>query len=452
MDFGIARITGRSVTPITRKGDLLGTYMYMSPEQVHAPESADARSDIFSYGAVYYEYLTRQPPFWGNDVAELVEAIRNCDPPPVPALVPECPEALDAVIRQALCKDRRRRYHSLAELQLDARAALAELSHQRARELARTAEQAFAAGELERASRLVQEILELDPANTVARRLREAVRSRGRREARDLAEEGERELGRNRLSRAVELFRSALRLDGSNAAIQKKLRDTEARLAADREPEAAAPPRRTGAPRRLETAGEPAPPAEEPSAGELLDEADRLWRQQKLTQARRKAAAALEVEAANDRARKMLELIDRQIGRRRQRRLEAEQRAAEEEAAGPPSPGQQQAVQVTLVQVAALEKRGDLRGARMLLQAALQQWPGARELLEAGRRIEALLAAAPPRQPRPAPITDGLKQAQALIADRHFAEAQRLLRDLAAQAPGDRRVQFLLRELERQRS
>jgi serine/threonine protein kinase/Tol biopolymer transport system component len=127
LDFGLAKIlpTGpvhgsgtvaaTVTTPLTGSGTILGTLLYMSPEQLEG-QPVDARSDIFSFGAVVYEMVTGRRAFDGASQASIIGAILERDPPPMPTLVPLTPPALDRVVRKCLAKDRERRWQTAADL------------------------------------------------------------------------------------------------------------------------------------------------------------------------------------------------------------------------------------------------------------------------------------------------------------------------------------------------
>lgn len=157
LDFGLAkqgrtRIAGvpasnlqaEDVTSdnlLTTPGSTLGTVAYMSPEQARG-EELDARSDLFSLGAMLYEMSTGQPPFAGNTSAVIFDMILNRMPAAPSEVNPNLPPKLEEIIGKALEKDRDLRYQTAAEMRGDlkrlkrdtdsARVATAPLSSQRA--------------------------------------------------------------------------------------------------------------------------------------------------------------------------------------------------------------------------------------------------------------------------------------------------------------------------------
>jgi non-specific serine/threonine protein kinase len=130
LDFGLAKQTtasssgssGDHATAIglTMAGTALGTVAYMSPEQARG-EELDARSDLFSVGAVLYEMASGRQAFSGTTVATTYDAILHGTPAPVDSLNATLPPGLDRVITKALEKDRRARYQSAAEFRTDLR-------------------------------------------------------------------------------------------------------------------------------------------------------------------------------------------------------------------------------------------------------------------------------------------------------------------------------------------
>jgi tetratricopeptide (TPR) repeat protein len=130
LDFGLAKLSpvdqqgdGESSTVVTdevvtKPDTAVGTIAYMSPEQARC-EELDARTDLFSFGAVLYEMATGRMAFPGHAAALVHEAILNRAPVPVARVKPELPPKLEEIINKALEKDRRLRYQSAAEIRTD---------------------------------------------------------------------------------------------------------------------------------------------------------------------------------------------------------------------------------------------------------------------------------------------------------------------------------------------
>jgi len=131
LDFGLAKLTnaaegiGGSDLPtatteeqLTSIGTAVGTMAYMSPEQARG-EELDARSDLFSFGAVLYEMATGRMAFPGKTAAVMHDAILNRTPIPVTQLKPEVPPRIEEIISKSLEKDRKLRYQSAAEIRTD---------------------------------------------------------------------------------------------------------------------------------------------------------------------------------------------------------------------------------------------------------------------------------------------------------------------------------------------
>jgi serine/threonine protein kinase len=129
LDFGLAKpssqsgaaASGLTLTspvasrPLTQEGMVVGTFQYMSPEQIEGKE-ADARSDIFALGAVLYEMATGKRAFEGKSTTSVIAAILERNPPPISALRPMFPRAPDNVVKTCLEKDPEERWQSVRDL------------------------------------------------------------------------------------------------------------------------------------------------------------------------------------------------------------------------------------------------------------------------------------------------------------------------------------------------
>ena len=134
MDFGLAKAlstptmqaSGLTVTlstpaasqPLTAHGTVVGTFQYMSPEQLDG-QDADMRSDIFSLGVVLYEMLTGRRAFEGKSALSVASAIMEKEPAPVSSIKPMTPPALDRAIRRSLAKDPEERWQTAHDLALE---------------------------------------------------------------------------------------------------------------------------------------------------------------------------------------------------------------------------------------------------------------------------------------------------------------------------------------------
>ncbi|MGB9236223.1 MAG: protein kinase [Terriglobales bacterium] len=133
MDFGLAKValvgpastSGLTATlttppgshPLTAQGVVVGTFQYMSPEQVEGKE-ADSRSDIFALGAVLYEMAMARRAFEGKTVASAMAAVLERDPAPISSVQPAVPAALDRLVKGCLAKDPDERWQTAHDVKL----------------------------------------------------------------------------------------------------------------------------------------------------------------------------------------------------------------------------------------------------------------------------------------------------------------------------------------------
>jgi Tol biopolymer transport system component/predicted Ser/Thr protein kinase len=133
LDFGLAKAapslassgsltaatrTDAAAQPLTQHGMIVGTFQYMSPEQVEANE-LDTRSDLFSFGSVLYEMLTGRAAFQGRSQLSVASAILEKEPEPIGTLQPMTPPALDRTVRKCLAKDPEDRWQTARDLLLE---------------------------------------------------------------------------------------------------------------------------------------------------------------------------------------------------------------------------------------------------------------------------------------------------------------------------------------------
>jgi hypothetical protein len=391
LDFGIARVTrDRDATRLTQKGDLLGTILYMAPEQFSDAE-INRLCDIFAYGVIYYELLSGCHPFAAPDPQQAMFKITFEDPPPLRQLVPTLPEEIEHVVMRAIQKDRETRYQSLRDLLIDVKPTLLALERQRASALLVVARELFARGELEAAEAKAIEVIDLDLGLREAHEIREAVQKElhlriVRPKVESLLRTAGEDMARRRFADAVANCEAAMRLDRTNAAIRSELERA----------------------RNLQERAR--------SVSRLVLEARIALEQDHPDGAQEKIGEALALDPDHPGAQQLRERIERAIGaRREQARLESALRQAEAliEARQP------EAAIAALEELAAggsddrvitvLERARDLR----------------EEIARATRRAEGIAAAA------------------RLLVERHYADAGALLGPLQEDFPDDGEVATL---------
>ncbi|MDI1476818.1 serine/threonine-protein kinase [Polyangium sp. y55x31] len=117
LDFGISKqAAGERSGDITKTGTMLGSPLYMSPEQMAHAREVDKRTDIWSLGVVLYELLTGKPPFDAESFTQIVYRVTNLDPTPLCEVRPELPKELGDVVMRCLGKDPEGRFESVDAL------------------------------------------------------------------------------------------------------------------------------------------------------------------------------------------------------------------------------------------------------------------------------------------------------------------------------------------------
>src|SRR5262249_5113406 len=127
LDFGLAKLsepkpgdTGAPTLPKvdTEQGVVMGTVSYMSPEQARGLV-VDARTDIWSLGAMIYEMVAGRQPFEGETANDILSLILQKEPPPLAHSLPEVPAELERIVAKALRKDKEERYQTIRDMLLD---------------------------------------------------------------------------------------------------------------------------------------------------------------------------------------------------------------------------------------------------------------------------------------------------------------------------------------------
>jgi serine/threonine-protein kinase len=120
LDFGISKVSGVGASSgsdlgMTKTTTIMGSPLYMSPEQMASTRDVDARTDIWALGAILYELLTGRVPFQADTITQLCAMILQQPPPPLRNQRPDAPEGLQQIIQRCLAKDRNQRYQNIAE-------------------------------------------------------------------------------------------------------------------------------------------------------------------------------------------------------------------------------------------------------------------------------------------------------------------------------------------------
>ena len=114
-----ATLSGPSpLSPLTSAGSIVGTIQYMAPEQIEGKE-ADARSDVFAFGAVLYEMAAGKRPFSGKSQISMASSILEADPEPISVIKPNTPPAFEHVVTTCLQKDPEERYQTAHDIKLE---------------------------------------------------------------------------------------------------------------------------------------------------------------------------------------------------------------------------------------------------------------------------------------------------------------------------------------------
>jgi serine/threonine-protein kinase len=393
MDFGIARLVrDAGVARLTRRGHLLGTLLYMAPEQLMGSDT-DALSDIFAYGVTFYELLTGRHPFQADDPRSVFYKITSEDPELIHDLVPDCPETLDQVIRRALHKDRELRYQTLRDLRVDIEPVLITLRKERAAALVTDAHGLADDRSFEQALALLNEAIDLDSANHAARQLRNSVQTELRRRLvrpriESLLLKADRFLEEGNHNEAIQALEAALQLDSQDPALQSRLREAQQQRDQTRE------------------------------SRRLLAEARADFAQGSLTPALHKVSEALALNPKSGDAQSLLDIVRLELNKReRQQRLNETLRRARE-----------------------LLLLGSLNEALGVMDTLEPGDRDAPEALELSARIETQKSDLERRER----LVDELAAAEDLLEGGQFVHAVQLLQRLRSEFPDEPRVGRLL--------
>ncbi len=172
VDFGIARV---GATTLTRTGAVMGTVMYMSPEQIRG-QQVDARSDIFAVGVILYELLTFRSPFPGDDIPAILFKIVHEPPEPVSLHLPHCPADLEMIVLRALEKERDQRYQTADEMAIELQSLSDSLRHDMVGVYLKQGERAIQEQKLTIAQECLSKVLEIDSSHELAKTMLDRLR------------------------------------------------------------------------------------------------------------------------------------------------------------------------------------------------------------------------------------------------------------------------------------
>ncbi len=231
VDFGIARVLEASRT---QTGMLIGTFAYMSPEQYHG-EHADERSDIWSFGVLFYELLTYQKPFSSPTPASLMHNICNEDPAPLSQVLPECPKELELAVHRMLRKLPSERYQSMEDVLLDLDPICKTLQSQAVADLIGQAHQLFTEKRFSETRELARQAVQLESSSQEARGLLdkaniELKRIQNRPKVQQFVDKGQALLGEGKLQEAKSAVEHALQLDSTFTPAEELQRAIQAEV------------------------------------------------------------------------------------------------------------------------------------------------------------------------------------------------------------------------------
>lgn len=451
MDFGIALVSQDTQHRLTPRGAVIGTFRYMAPEQFRGSQQ-DARGDIFAYGLVFYELLTGVHPFHAREPAAAMYNILNLEAVPIREILPECPEAIDAVIARLLQKDPEFRYQNLDDVVFDCEPVLLQLKRDRAHDLFKEVKAARESGRLETAQALLRQVVELDPSYSGARELREQLQAELRRSTvrprvEALSAEAREQLAAGNPAEALAKFEAAVRLDPSDYMLKSWLEQARAaveqsrqvaRLLADAE-RALRNGDLTGAHRIARQAAELAPT--EKRAREILAQAEAALAEQekqaRFTENLSKAARLIEIRSWEPAA-AVLDQLARDFPRRRE--IPALREMLD---AGKLADERQQKLSAGLQAARQEIQTRNLESAGSRLAALRTEFPASAEV----EQLLAYVMAEIESQKRRDLVDHSLAEARSLVAQSKLMAAVEVLEKALTSYPADTHLQRELRSV-----
>jgi serine/threonine-protein kinase len=171
VDFGIAHLVDASKT---QTGMVIGTFAYMSPQQLQG-ERADERFDIWAAGVMFYELLAYDRPFRGETQAALITSILTKEPQPLPEVVPDCPAEVDDLIRKMLRKPPSERFQTFEELLVQLEPLWRRMAQETVANLVADSRHLFDSRDYQKARELLRSALQIDSQAIHAKTLLDRV-------------------------------------------------------------------------------------------------------------------------------------------------------------------------------------------------------------------------------------------------------------------------------------
>ena len=445
VDFGIARV-GESHR--TRTGTILGTPMYMSPEQVQG-QTVDGRSDVFSVGVILYELLTFRNAFAAQDTMAVLYKIINESPPPVSTLVANCPPGLDAIVARALAKNREERYQNGEDLAFDLLQMADRLKRHMIEVYTQEGERSFAAGNLTVAKEVLQKALEIDSSHDLAKdlfaKVQDQIYVRERNQKiEQMLRQAKADLQGDQFEEAIALLDEILKLDPGHAEAQRdkafavdrqeRARNITQNLERAEKLMADGDLRGAQAPLQAVLALDP----EHAAAAEMMESvSEALAEQERLQEARERVAAArshLE-EKSFDEALRLLEeanqLDPRNIEIESMMRLVRSSREKEE---------RRRLLEQRLANIQETLNREEFEATLALCEEALGEFPEHPQLLKLHAQATRLFEARQKRQR----VEEQIQAAREFLQKNQFSSAVTLLERAMETAPDDPRLASFL--------